>query len=80
MEARTNENVKKKTPLFQNQRKLLFKSQCPDVEMEFVVLNVDDGSIKRIKSKTTPKINQNYVNLYEVAYVKVKSTSWIIFQ
>ena len=72
VEAKANEDRPKKTPLFQNQRNILYKRHCPKVQMQFGFLNVKDGSILKICSTTTPKMmNPDYVRLYEEAHIKV---------
>ena len=72
IESKVKEDIKKKTPLFQNQRKILYKNECPRVEMTFVYKNVRDGSLKKISSTSTPKVDdRDYVKLYEEAHIKV---------
>lgn len=72
IEARKNEQILKKVPQFQNQRKKLYKNLCPDVVMEFTYLNVNDGSIKKIQSQSCCKQQgSNFIKLYEEAHVQV---------
>ena len=67
--------IKKKTPLFQNQRKKMIREFCPDIEMEFGYLNVNTGEIHRVQSRSTPikefECNPDLIKLYEEAHVKI---------
>ena len=75
IQAKEEEAIEKKTPLFQNQRKKLQRQLCPDIHMEFGFLNLNTGAIVKVASESTP-FNQyerspNYVKLYEEAHIKV---------
>ena len=73
--AKKNEGITKKTPMFQNQRKKLHKSMSPVVEMEYGFLNVNDGTIEKVQSRTAPKRpHGDYIKLYEEAHINVSTT------
>ena len=67
MEAKEEEQITKKKPLFQNQRKKLNNAYCPEIHMEFGYLNVNTGIVHKVQSHTTPikdyQQNPDYVKL-----------------
>ena len=75
VEAKQAEEVKRKTPLFQNQRNILTNQLCPEIHMEFGYLNVQTGEVETVQSMSTPfkdyERNPDYIKLYEEAHVKV---------
>ena len=76
MQAKEEESIRRKTPLFQNQRKKLSKELCPEVHMEFGFLNVSTGVTHKVSSHSTPckefDRNPEFIKLYEEAHIKVK--------
>lgn len=76
LQAKQEEGVTRKTPLFQNQRKFLDNRLCPDIHMEFTFLNIITGVVVKINSTTTPlkdyQRNPDYIKLYEEAHIQVR--------
>ena len=70
------EEINKKIPQFYQVRKNIYQDICPDVKMSFAFLNLEDGSITRVKEDHMP-LNQfqrdpKYKKLYEEAHIEVK--------
>ena len=79
LNSKKNQNIKRKIPQFTNQRRKLFREDCPTVHMKFaykhnstddvvVVENVDYAPICKYEN------NSSNTKLYEEAYVKVLAT------
>ena len=75
IQAKLQEGITKKTPLFQNQRKKLVSQLCPDISMQFGYLNLATGEVENVSSHITPikdyERNPQYVKLYEEAHIQV---------
>ena len=75
VEAKQQEEITKKTPLFQNQRKRLDRDLCPDINMEFSYLNIATGVVTKVNSQSTPvkeyERDPQYIKLYEEAHIQV---------
>ena len=67
--------VKRKIPLFPNQRKKLYAAYCPRVAMNFAFKNKQTEQIVHVRNveraPTTYEKDPNYAKLYESAFVKV---------
>lgn len=76
-ELKEREGRTKEVPKFIQQRRKMYQQYCPDVHMEFAFQKKSDGSIVKVYSQTAPlktyQQNPNYVNLYEIAYIKVST-------
>ena len=75
LELKEREGREKSIPQFIQQRRKLYKDNCPDVQMEFA-FRKKDGSIVKHNGETAPmkamQLNREYVKLYEMASIKVR--------
>ena len=73
---RNTQGIRRKFPQFQNQRKKLYRNECPKVSMSFGYLNNDTQAIVHVKNvEHTPRKtydrNTKFSKLYECAYIQV---------
>ena len=88
IKSKGNNNVRRKIPKFQNQRRMLYRQLCPRIGMNFAYKDNDTDMIKLVNNvETTPRKhyeqNPRYTKLYEAAFVKVTfftpSTMYLIY-
>ena len=76
LEAKANEGITRKIPMFQNQRKILFEKECPAIEMTFAYMHNETQRLHIVKDDKLPRKNFDsnpaYTKLYETACVKVR--------
>ena len=69
------EGVTRKTPRFTQERRKMYKDNCPKIQMRFAFKHKLTGEIETIDCDATPakrfQRNPDYVKIYEEAHVKV---------
>lgn len=74
VQLRERDNVKRKTPMFVNQRRKLYRDICPAITMKFVYKKKANDTITTVVSDRTPSHldrSPEYIKLYEEAHIKV---------
>lgn len=74
--ARIDEVVYKRVPQFQNQRKKMYDTKVPNINLKIGYKNLETDEISVVESSATPLSKyppRKYQKLFEVATVKVRS-------
>ena len=75
LDAKGNQHITRKTPMFTQQRRKLYLQYCPDVKMKFAFKNKNTGVVQIVESSSTPsnqyQRNPDYIKIYEEAHVEV---------
>ena len=75
MALKMRDSITRKTPMFENQRRKLYKDMCPPINLRFAYKHKETGYIEIVDCTSTPtnsyQRNPQYMLLYEEAYIKV---------
>ena len=70
-----SDNITRKTPTFTQERRKLYRDNCPPVKMTFAFKNKSTGNIETVDCDATPmnayQRNPSYVKVFEEAHVEV---------